>query len=128
MMARQRRRWLVSLGLLAAVSLATVLPLCALSFRCGCTMTHGERECNVHDRLGPHCPWCEGGAKAFLPGYAAAMAGAVVVTVGSLRRWERSMWMAVLCGVTAYLVLMLLGTLVVAKVMHYPIWMGWQIG
>ena len=115
------------MGLLLAVSLATVLPLCALSFRCGCTMTHGERECNVHDRFGPHCPWCEEGAKAFLPGYAVAMAGAVLMTAGGLKRWKGTMW-AVLGGVAAYLVLMLLGTLVTAKVMHYPVWMGWRMG
>jgi hypothetical protein len=127
-MTRQRRRWLVSLGLLVAISFATVLPLCALSFRCGCTMTHGERDCNVHDRFGPNCPWCEGGARAFLPGYAAAMVGAVLVTSVGLRRREGSMWTAVLCGVMAYLVLMLLGTFVTAKVMHYPVWMGWRIG
>jgi hypothetical protein len=127
-MSQQRRRWLVSLELLVAVSIATALPLCALSFRCGCTMMHGERECNVHDRFGPHCPWCEGGAKAFLPGYVAAMAGAVLVTAGGLRRRERAMWMVVVCGVGVYLMLMLLGTLVTAKVMHYPIWMGWRIG
>jgi hypothetical protein len=118
----------MSLGLVFAISMATVLPLCQLSFRCGCTLMHGERDCNVHERSGAHCPWCEGGARAFLPGYAAAMAGAALAMMGGLKRWNRSVWPALGCGVAAYFLAMALATLVTAKVMHYPIWMGWRIG
>src|SRR2546421_227402 len=121
------RRFLLSLGLLFVLSLATVLPMCHALFRCGCTIAHGERDCNTHVRGGPHCPWCEGGAKAFLPGYTVAMIAAALALAAAQRRWDRSLWPALLCGCAAYLLITLLAALITAKLMHYPIWLGWPI-
>jgi hypothetical protein len=124
-----RLRLVAGLGVLLVVSFATVLPLCGVMFRCGCSIRHGERECNVHVSGVPHCPWCEGGAKAFLPGYALAMAaaGATLAAVMGRRR-KASGWVGVAAAVGVYLLVVSLAALVTAKVMHYPYWFGIRVG
>jgi hypothetical protein len=57
------RRW-APLGVFLAVAAVTgvaLLPLCGALHRCGCRApwAGGERHCNVHNSVGPHCPWCE---------------------------------------------------------------------
>ena len=53
-----------------AVTAVSLLPLCGVLHRCGCTTlwSGGESACNVHAAQGAHCPWCEhralGGAAA----------------------------------------------------------------
>jgi hypothetical protein len=123
-----RRRFLIGLTALLLGSFATILPLCHALFRCGCSMLHGERACNIHDRFAPHCPWCEGRAAAFLPGYAAAMGVALAVFAIGLKRADRRLWLPLAFGAAIYLVVMALAALVTAKVMHYPYWLGWRIG
>lgn len=67
MLARQptidrgpRTPWLA----FAALALSTgllLLPVCDLLHLCGCRApwAGAEAHCNVHDALGPRCPWCE---------------------------------------------------------------------
>ena len=122
----RRRPLLLWLLCFVPVTGATVLPLCGLMFRCGCTLRSGEKYCNVHERFTPHCPWCEGGAKAFLPGYALATASAGAVAAAILRR-RGSPWRALLISLLVYFPLMALGGLIAAKAMHYPMWFGMRV-
>jgi hypothetical protein len=122
-----RRLLLINLAIAFCVSMVTVLPLCSALFRCGCTMLHGDRACNVHERFGPHCPWCEGGAKAFLPGYLVAMLVGGGGAWLSLRWRPAGFWRAMVSGVVAYHLTMVLAAWVTAKLMHYPFWLAWRV-
>jgi hypothetical protein len=55
------RGHLLAGALLTALTTIAVYPLCGLAFRCGCLMVGlgGADRCNVHQPMGPHCPWCE---------------------------------------------------------------------
>jgi hypothetical protein len=127
MLTTMWRKFLICLAILFALSIASILPMCALMFRCGCTISAGETQCNVHDRLAAHCPWCEGGAKAFLPGYLIAFSLAVGAAAVTMSRWKPSFSLGLACGIIAYGSVLSLAGLVTAKLMHYPIWFGIRI-
>jgi hypothetical protein len=127
MLATMRRKFLICLALLFALSVASILPLCALMFRCGCTFSALEQHCNVHDPTPPHCPWCEGGVKVFLPGYVVAIVLAGGCSWMSLRRWRPSLPLALSSGIVIYGSLMSLSGLITARLMHYPTWFGIQL-
>ena len=66
-----RQRWAVlAIGLV--VTGVFFVNLCDLVFDCGCASiwNGGAANCNIHDTVGPHCPWCghpfTAGATAFL--------------------------------------------------------------
>src|SRR5947209_7550380 len=134
-----RRTFLIAFTLLAVASIAAALPMCGLMFRCGCTVTAGERHCNIHNAAGPHCPWCEGRAAAFLPGYGFGMSAAGTAMFGLLRHRHRrhsgggggggvrSLGIALLLGASVYFAGASLAALLTARVMHYPYWFGWRI-
>jgi hypothetical protein len=125
-MSGSRLRLIVQFLVLLVVSVGTVLPLCDAMFRCGCSVRRGETQCNVHVRGVPHCPWCEGGAKAFLPGYAAAMAAAGATLAGTTSR-RKTAWVGAVAALGVYLLVVSLAALVTAKVMHYPYWFGLRL-
>src|SRR5437588_6713329 len=103
------RRLVICTAILIVLSMVTVLPICGLMFRCGCTMISGEKYCNIHQPRVPHCPWCEGGAKAFVPGYVVAMLTATGAVSLALRDPRRSIWIALLAGAAAYLACLAFG-------------------
>jgi hypothetical protein len=47
----------LALMAVAAIAIAVAHPLCNLFFRCGCGWL-GPAHCNIHQAMGPHCPWC----------------------------------------------------------------------
>jgi hypothetical protein len=49
------QKW--ALAAVALVAVAVAHPLCNLFFSCGCGFW-GPAHCNIHQSMGPHCPWC----------------------------------------------------------------------
>ena len=126
-MDRSRLRLIGGFAVLLVFSFATVLPLCGAMFRCGCSIRRGESQCNVHTSGVPHCPWCEGGAKAFLPGYGIAMLAAGATLAGVMSRRGTPAWVGIASAIVAYLLLVSVAALVTAKAMHYPYWFGLRL-
>ncbi len=55
-----RARTEVCSGVLGALTVTALLPLCDLLFVCGCTWAWagGVDHCNLFHAGAPHCPWC----------------------------------------------------------------------
>jgi hypothetical protein len=47
-----------ALLLVAIAALIASHPICNLLFRCGCSLFFATQHCNLHDSVGPRCPWC----------------------------------------------------------------------
>ena len=58
--------WLRALVLMGVVGVSYTFftPFCDVMFDCGCQVLWEEagRFCNVHNEVGPHCPFCSTGA------------------------------------------------------------------
>jgi hypothetical protein len=79
-------RTLERYGLLvvAVVGAALAHPLCNLTFRCGCSLLHLTRDCNIHHAAPPHCPWC-----ARPPLFALALAAGALAALLAVRLSRR---------------------------------------
>src|SRR5579859_6503574 len=58
MLLRPSFRFSICFLAVMGVMSVTMMRLCDLQFRCGCTAL-ASAHCNIHHLARPHCPWCE---------------------------------------------------------------------
>ena len=56
-----------------------------------------------------------------------ALAAATTILVPLRKSEARQLWPPLLAAIATYLVIAALAALLTAKLMHYPIWLGWRI-
>ena len=120
------KRFWTAFPVVLVVMFAATLPLCGLMFQCGCTLLTGERDCNMHERGVPHCPWCTGGLAVQAGHFGAMIWAAVLGTIFGARRG--GLWRAMIYGAIAFLCIAVLGGLLVCWATGYPIWFGVRVG
>jgi len=117
--SRTLRAALLAETLLALSVAASVHPVCAALFRCGCEplWTGGAEHCNMHTPGVPHCPWCT----PLFPLWLALAAGPGVVAAWIVARRSGSAGRAWLAGLVGSLAGSLVSGLVAALVTGYPL-------
>jgi hypothetical protein len=119
------------LGILLLVMAGSVLPLCGGMFRCGCTLLHGDKYCNIHEPHVPHCPWCAAHWSVMAGVFAAVLVAGAAGVYGGLRIARGDGWQRLLTGVglgvAGYLATASLAGLIMAVVMRYPMWWGIRV-
>lgn len=80
-------KWALFLSVFALTA-ATSINFCATLFGCGCQGFLGAvaDHCNIHNRVGPHCPWCTHGGAGFVVGMVP-----VFITQGWIV-WRNNAW------------------------------------
>jgi hypothetical protein len=126
----RRRRALTGWAIGIVIATFAMLPLCDLSFDCGCRMPGlgGYAQCDIHTAGAPDCPWCEKPMRfgvAALVSYAAALVSYAAALVGVLRLPAR-MWFGwvVLTGLSIAWVTTLLAGIVTALLLDRPVLAG----
>jgi hypothetical protein len=124
MEARSRRRRALAAWAIGAV-LATfaMLPLCDLSFDCGCRLPGlgGYAHCDIHTAGPPDCPWCEQPLlfiAAVLVSYGTALLGVLWLPARTRFGW------LVLTGLTVAWLTTLLGGIVTSLFLDRPVLAG----
>lgn len=115
--------WTIAAGF--TVLFAT--PWCGALFGCGCTWNWagGVRFCDIHQAMGPHCPWCSHGAF----GFDVVAAGSIVLMQALTITWlERRQWNWLALTAAGIATFFPAGTLVAAAFAlydHSPLFLSW---
>ncbi len=121
MMASPRRR-IIILGLLACTSASLLMPpLCHWLFQCGCSWlwTLAATQCNVHNSLPPHCPWCSHGNAGYYLPYLGFIFGQFACGWAVLR-FTRIFWLAVTATLVSIFPIGALLGIVTVNLVQYP--------
>jgi hypothetical protein len=124
-----RHFWAVA-AIVWVATAVIMLPMCGAMFSCGCTLLTAAKYCNIHNPVGPHCPWCQSHAWAAVVFVAMLAAGGLGVW-GGLARWRLQGWRRLLAGIglgvgTAFVLGSLCG-LIMAVALDYPTWWGIRV-
>src|SRR5262245_13638654 len=117
--SRRLRAALIAEALLSVSVAASVHPVCAALFRCGCepVWAGGAEHCNIHTPGVPHGPWCT----RLFPVWLALAAAPGVVAAWIVARRSGSTGHGWVAGLVGYLLGALVSGLVAALLTGYPL-------
>jgi hypothetical protein len=117
----------IAAGVVLAVGVVAVTPLCGFIFECGCTWPWQglDADCNIHLAAAPHrCPWCASLAAGWSSAGSSVLAGVVACwywRVPVCRGHPFEAPLRVLFGVGVFIVAALATGFVAALTQHYPL-------